>query len=31
LKDVIDQDDKAVTIESIQKHVSDYYQLKVAS
>ena len=29
LKDVIDQDDKAVTIESIQKHVSDYYQLKV--
>jgi len=30
LKDVIDQDDKAVTIESIQKHVSDYYQLKIA-
>src|SRR5215208_8404623 len=30
LKDVIDQDDKAVTIENIQKHVSDYYQLKVA-
>jgi chromosomal replication initiator protein len=30
LKDVIDQDEKAVTIESIQKHVSDYYQLKVA-
>jgi chromosomal replication initiator protein len=29
LKDVIDQDEKAVTIESIQKHVSDYYQLKV--
>jgi chromosomal replication initiator protein len=29
LKDVIDQDDKAVTIESIQKHVSDYYQLKI--
>ena len=29
LKDVIDQEDKAVTIESIQKHVSDYYQLKV--
>ena len=29
LKDVIDQDDKAVTIESIQKYVSDYYQLKV--
>jgi chromosomal replication initiator protein len=30
LKDVIDQDGKAVTIENIQKHVSDYYQLKVA-
>ena len=30
LKNVIDQDDKAVTIESIQKYVSDYYQLKVA-
>jgi chromosomal replication initiator protein len=29
LKNVIEQDDKAVTIESIQKHVSDYYQLKV--
>ena len=29
LKNVIDQDDKAVTIESIQKYVSDYYQLKV--
>ena len=29
LRDVIDQDDKAVTIESIQKHISDYYQLKV--
>ena len=28
LKNVIDQDDKAVTIETIQKHVSDYYQLK---
>ncbi|HXK39467.1 MAG TPA: helix-turn-helix domain-containing protein, partial [Candidatus Paceibacterota bacterium] len=28
LKNVLDQDDKAVTIESIQKHVSDYYQLK---
>jgi chromosomal replication initiator protein len=26
---VIDQDDKAVTIESIQKYISDYYQLKV--
>ena len=30
LKDVIDQDGKAVTIENIQKYVSDYYQLKVA-
>ena len=30
LKHVIDQDDKAVTIESIQKFVSEYYQLKVA-
>jgi chromosomal replication initiator protein len=29
LKNVIDQDGKAVTIESIQKFVSDYYQLKV--
>src|SRR5687767_11491467 len=29
LKDVIDQDNKAVTIESIQKYISDYYQLKV--
>jgi chromosomal replication initiator protein len=29
LKNVIDQDDKAVTIETIQKFVSDYYQLKV--
>jgi chromosomal replication initiator protein len=29
LKNVIDQDDKAVTIETIQKYVSDYYQLKV--
>jgi chromosomal replication initiator protein len=28
LKNVLDQDEKAVTIESIQKHVSDYYQLK---
>jgi chromosomal replication initiator protein len=28
LKNVIDQDDKAVTIETIQKFVSDYYQLK---
>src|SRR5215475_2618741 len=30
LKNVIDQDDKAVTIETIQKFISDYYQLKVA-
>jgi len=30
LKNVIEQDDKAVTIESIQKYISDYYQLKVA-
>jgi chromosomal replication initiator protein len=29
LKNVIDQDEKAVTIESIQKFVSDYYQLKL--
>ena len=28
LKNVIEQDEKAVTIESIQKFVSDYYQLK---
>ena len=30
LKNVIDQDAKLVTIESIQKFVADYYQLKVA-
>jgi chromosomal replication initiator protein len=30
LKNVLDQDEKAVTIESIQKFVSDYYQLKVS-
>jgi chromosomal replication initiator protein len=30
LKNVIDQDEKAITIESIQKFVADYYQLKVA-
>ncbi|HXK40352.1 MAG TPA: chromosomal replication initiator protein DnaA, partial [Candidatus Paceibacterota bacterium] len=30
LKNVIDQDTKAVTIETIQRFVSDYYQLKVA-
>jgi chromosomal replication initiator protein len=29
LRNVIDQDDRAITIESIQKFVSDYYQLKV--
>jgi len=29
LKNVIDQEDKAVTIETIQKFVGDYYQLKV--
>jgi chromosomal replication initiator protein len=29
LKNVIDQDTKAVTIESIQRFVSDYYQLKI--
>ena len=29
LKNVIEQDEKAVTIESIQKYISDYYQLKV--
>ena len=29
LKNVIDQDDKAVTIETIQKFISDYYNLKV--
>jgi chromosomal replication initiator protein len=29
LKNVIEQDDKAITIDSIQKYVSDYYQLKV--
>jgi chromosomal replication initiator protein len=30
LKNVLDQDEKAVTIESIQKFVSDYYQLKTS-
>jgi chromosomal replication initiator protein len=30
LKNVIDQDAKAVTIDSIQKFVSDHYQLKIA-
>jgi chromosomal replication initiator protein len=28
LKNVIDQDDKAVTIEAIQRYISEYYQLK---
>jgi chromosomal replication initiator protein len=28
LRNVLEQDDKAVTIEAIQKHVADYYQLK---
>jgi len=30
LRNVIEQDDKAITIENIQKFVADYYQLKVA-
>jgi chromosomal replication initiator protein len=30
LRNVLDQDTRAVTIESIQKFVSEYYQLKVA-
>jgi chromosomal replication initiator protein len=29
LKNVLDQDDRAITIETIQKFISDYYQLKV--
>jgi chromosomal replication initiator protein len=29
LRNVLEQDDRAVTIETIQKFVSDYYQLKV--
>jgi len=29
LRDVIDLDNRAITIESIQKYVADYYQLKV--
>jgi len=28
LKNVLEQDERAITIESIQKYVSDYYQLK---
>jgi chromosomal replication initiator protein len=30
LRHVIDQDERAVTIESIQRYVADYYQLKVS-
>jgi len=30
LRNVLEQDEKAVTIESIQKHVADYYQLKTS-
>ena len=30
LKNIIDHDEKAVTIEVIQKHVADYYNLKLA-
>jgi chromosomal replication initiator protein len=30
LKHVLEQDEKAITIESIQKYVSDYYQLKTS-
>ena len=30
LRNVMDQDEKAITIETIQKFVSDYYQLKIA-
>lgn len=29
LRNVIDHDERAVTLEQIQKHVADYYQLKV--
>jgi chromosomal replication initiator protein len=29
LRNVIDHDDRAVTLEQIQKHVADYYQLKI--
>lgn len=29
LKNVLDQDERAITIETIQKFISDYYQLKV--
>ena len=30
LRNVIDQDERAITIEAIQKFVADYYQLKIA-
>ena len=30
LRNVMDQDEKAITIETIQKFVSEYYQLKIA-
>jgi chromosomal replication initiator protein len=30
LRNVIDHDDRAVTLDQIQKHVADYYQLKVS-
>ncbi len=30
LKNILDHDDKAVTIEMVQKHVADFYQLKLA-
>jgi chromosomal replication initiator protein len=30
LKNVLEQDERAITIESIQKYVSDYYQLKTS-
>ncbi|MGH9255635.1 MAG: chromosomal replication initiator protein DnaA [Vicinamibacterales bacterium] len=30
LKNIIDQDERAVTIETIQRFVSDYYKLKIA-
>jgi chromosomal replication initiator protein len=29
LKNFVDQDDRAVTIETIQRFISDYYQLKI--
>jgi chromosomal replication initiator protein len=30
LKNILDHDDRAVTIEIVQKHVADFYQLKLA-